>query len=116
PKAEAAGYRVVHGIIDSLWLAPVDRDHPPDALAFAAAASATFGLPLGYEGRYRWIVFLPSVTHGLGVPNRYYGLYESGEFKLRGIRSRRHDTPVLLKRAEKEVLERFAEAPDAAGV
>ncbi len=67
-------------------------------------------LPLGYEGRYRWIVFLPAVTHGLGVPNRYYGLYESGEFKLRGIGGRRHDTTGLARRFEAEMLDLFRAA------
>jgi len=114
--AEEAGYRVVHGIVDSLWLRPLDPDRPPDPEAFARRASARFDLPLGYEGRYRWIVFLPAVTHGLGVPNRYYGLYTSGEFKLRGIGGRRHDTPMFLRRFELEVLELLRGAPDAAGV
>jgi DNA polymerase elongation subunit (family B) len=110
PAAEEAGYRVVHGIVDSLWLSPTDPTHPPDAEAFARAMSARTDLPLGYEGRYRWIVFLPAVTHGLGVPNRYYGLYEHGEFKLRGIGSRRHDTPGLLRRFEGELLQLFRAA------
>jgi DNA polymerase elongation subunit (family B) len=110
PAAEAAGYRVVHGIVDSLWLAPAEGRTPPDAEAFARAMSARTDLPLGYEGRYRWIVFLPAVTHGLGVPNRYYGLYEHGEFKLRGIGSRRHDTPGLLRRFEGELLQLFRAA------
>jgi DNA polymerase elongation subunit (family B) len=114
--AERTGYRVVHGIVDSLWLRPLDPDTPPDPEAFARRASATFDLPLGYEGRYRWIVFLPAVTHGLGVPNRYYGLYEHGEFKLRGIGGRRHDTPTMLRRFELEVLELLRAARDADGV
>jgi DNA polymerase elongation subunit (family B) len=114
--AERAGYRVVHGIVDSLWLRPLDTAHPPDPEEFARRASARFDLPLGYEGRYRWIVFLPAVTHGLGVPNRYYGLYEHGEFKLRGIGGRRHDTPTFLRRFELEVLELLRGATDAAGV
>ena len=105
--AETAGYRVVHGIVDSLWLRPLDRDRRPDPEAFARRMSEQFGLPLGYEGRYRWIVFLPAVTHGLGVPNRYYGLYEHGEFKLRGIGGRRHDTTGLVRRFETEVLALF---------
>ena len=67
-------------------------------------------LPLGYEGRYRWVVFLPAVTHGLGVPNRYYGLYEHGEFKLRGIGGRRHDTTTLVRRFEGELLDLFRTA------
>jgi DNA polymerase elongation subunit (family B) len=114
--AERAGYRVVHGIVDSLWLRPLDPERPPDPEEFARRASARLDLPLGYEGRYRWVVFLPAVTHGLGVPNRYYGLYEHGEFKLRGIGGRRHDTPTFLRRFELEVLELLRGATDAAGV
>ncbi len=115
-EAEREGYQPVHGIVDSLWLRPHDLANPPDPEAFARRASARHDLPLGYEGRYRWIVFLPAVTHGLGVPNRYYGLYESGELKLRGIGGRRHDTPVALRRFELEVLALFRGARDADGV
>ncbi|HEV2166162.1 MAG TPA: DNA polymerase domain-containing protein [Thermoplasmata archaeon] len=116
PRSESEGYRVLHGIVDSLWLSPADPADPPDPERFAERMSAEFDLPLGHEGRYRWIVFLPSVGTGLGVPNRYYGLYGSGEFKLRGVRSRRGDTPVLLEVAERAVLERFAEERDPDGV
>jgi DNA polymerase elongation subunit (family B) len=116
PAAEAAGYRVVHGIVDSMWLRPLAVDRPPDPEAFARAVSERFDLSLGYEGRYRWILFLPATTHGLGVPNRYYGLYEHGEFKLRGVGSRRHDTPVAFRRFEGEILALFRSARDADGV
>jgi DNA polymerase elongation subunit (family B) len=112
-EAERAGYRVVHGIVDSLWLRPLDPERPPDPEEFAQSASERFDLPLGYEGRYRWIVFLPAVTHGLGVPNRYYGRYADGAFKLRGIGSRRHDTPELLRRVERELLDLLGRARDA---
>jgi len=115
PEAERAGYAVVHGIVDSLWLTPADPARTPDPEAFARAMSARFDLPLGYEGRYRWVVFLPAVTHGLGVPNRYYGLYEHGEFKLRGIGARRHDTTGLVRHFEAELLALFRGARDAAG-
>ena len=116
PEAERAGYSVLHGIVDSLWLRPVDPEDPPDPEEFARRMSERFDLPLGYEGRYRWIVFLPAVTHGLGVPNRYYGLYADGEYKLRGIGGRRHDTPGLVRRFESEILSLFRAAPDADGV
>src|ERR1700686_576340 len=116
PRAEADGYQVVHGIVDSLWLTRVDGVDPVPPLEFAEAVTREFDLPLGYEGRYRWIVFLPAVTHGLGVPNRYYGLYENGEFKLRGVGSRRHDTPGLLRRFEREVLDTLSRARDGDGV
>ncbi|MCI4339819.1 MAG: hypothetical protein L3J73_00925 [Thermoplasmata archaeon] len=116
PAAEAEGYRALHGLVDSLWLTPVDRARAMDPDGFAERMGRLFDLPLAYEGRYRWIVFLPAVTHGLGVPNRYYGLYESGEFKLRGIGSRRHDTPTVFRRFEAEVLDVLARARDADGV
>jgi DNA polymerase elongation subunit (family B) len=116
PAAEASGYSVVHGIVDSLWLRPIASDRSPDPELFARRMSEKFDLPLGYEGRYRWIVFLPAVTHGLGVPNRYYGLYEHGEFKLRGIGGRRHDTTPFVRRFEAEVLSLFRTARDADGV
>jgi DNA polymerase-2 len=113
PFAEAAGYRVRHGLVDSLWLTPLDPDRRPDAEAFARSVGETFELPLNYEGRYRWIVFLPTVEGDVGVPNRYYGRYESGEFKLRGIGLRRHDTPALVRRFEGELLEMLGRAGSA---
>ena len=113
PFSEAAGYRVRHGLVDSLWLTAVNRDRPPDAEAFATSVSEHFELPLHYEGRYRWIVFLPTVEGDVGVPNRYYGRYESGEFKLRGIGLRRHDTPGLVRRFEGELLELLGHAGSA---
>lgn len=111
-EAEAWGYRAVHGIVDSMWLAPTATTAgTPEE--FAQRVSERYGLPLGYEGRYRWIVFLPAVGDGLGVPNRYYGCYETGEFKLRGIGARRHDTTGLVRRMEGELLALFASAKDA---
>jgi DNA polymerase elongation subunit (family B) len=112
-EAERAGYRVVHGIVDSLWLRPLEPGRAVDPERFARTMGERFDVPLGYEGRYRWIVFLPAVTHGLGVPNRYYGLYETGAFKLRGIGGRRHDTPGLLRRLEVEILTLFRRAGGA---
>ncbi len=113
PEAENAGYRVVHGLVDSLWLVPLDRRVPPDPEAFATRMQTKFDLPLTYEGRYRWVVFLPAVTHGLGVPNRYYGMYSNGQFKLRGIGVRRHDTPMVIRRFEQEVLNALSQARNA---
>ena len=113
-EAEAAGYRMLHGIVDSMWLAPGPSSVAPEE--FARSIGERYGLPLGYEGRYRWIVFLPTVADGMGVPNRYYGCYESGEFKLRGIGARRHDTTALARRLEGEILQLFRSARDADGV
>ena len=48
--------------------------------------SEMIGVPLNFEGRYKWLVFLPSKMHpNIGVLNRYYGALENGKVKVRGI-------------------------------
>jgi DNA polymerase elongation subunit (family B) len=105
--ARSAGWEVVHGIVDSLWMLP-----PPggDPEAFCKEVSARTRLPLGYEGRYRWIVFLPDAEYGLGVPQRYYGRFHDGEFKLRGIEVRRGDTCDFVRVTQEAVLELLGKA------
>ena len=103
------GWQVVHGIVDSLWLAPPPGGDPGE---LSDAIERRTGLPLGYEGRYRWIVFLPHARHGLGVANRYYGLYESGELKVRGLEVRRHDVCRFVQRIQEGTLEALSHARD----
>lgn len=109
-RAQAEGWSVLHGIVDSLWLVP-----PPgaDPEAWAEGVSRATGHPLGYEGRYRWIVFLPDAEYGLGVSQRYYGAYESGEVKVRGLETRRSDTCPFVQETQDEVIRRLAEARNA---
>ncbi|QLH75329.1 MAG: hypothetical protein HPY73_07715 [Methanomassiliicoccales archaeon] len=97
--AEERGFRILHGIVDSLWL-----KGEGDAAAFCADVSRRVGIPLQLEGRYRWIVFLPSVTTGIGALNRYYGLFENGEMKLRGIALRKGDTPIVVREMQEGML------------
>ncbi|HEV2428876.1 MAG TPA: DNA polymerase domain-containing protein, partial [Thermoplasmata archaeon] len=111
-RAAATGWKVLHGIVDSLWMkAPPGAD--PEA--FAREVTESRGLPLAYEGRYRWIVFLPNHGHGFGVPQRYYGYYEHGEFKVRGIEVRRGDACAFVQRVQQEALDALAPVEGAAG-
>lgn len=62
-------------------------------------------LPISFEGRYRWIVFLSSkVDHRSPVLNRYYGVLEDGTVKVRGIELRRHDTPGIVNSCQADML------------
>lgn len=106
--AEAHGYEILHGIIDSLWL-----KGPGDAERFCEHVSGHIGIPLDAEGTYRWIVFLPSRVSGVGVLNRYYGAFEDGELKVRGIESRRSDSAEVVKEMQSEMLTLLARAADA---
>ncbi len=110
--AEDFGYDVLHGIIDSLWLRPNGRkDHE----WFCDYVSKRVGIPLELEGVYKWLVFLPNKANGAGALNRYYGLFESGELKVRGIFLRKGDTPEFLRKAQSDMLDVLSKAEDSAG-
>ncbi len=61
--------------------------------------------PIGFEGCYKWVVFLNSRTEPrIPVLNRYYGIFQDGKLKVRGIDLRRHDTPSIVRRCQTNML------------
>ncbi len=108
--AEERGFEVIHGIVDSLWLRKEGAE-PKDYAELCGAVSRKIGLSLNVEGRYRWIVFLSSKTHpGVPVLNRYYGVFDSGKIKVRGIEARRSDTPKFINDAQMDMIRALAKA------
>src|SRR5947207_2737647 len=110
--AESHGYEVVHGIVDSVWLRPKPNADAIEKVREHIAGS--IGLPIELEGRYKWIVFLPCKTTGVGALNRYYGLFQDDEFKLRGIELRKHDTPEFINICQEAMLGELSLASTAA--
>jgi DNA polymerase elongation subunit (family B) len=111
--AENRGFTVLHGIVDSLWLKK-ESATIPEYVSLCEEISREIGVPLNFEGRYRWIVFLPSKLHPrIGVLNRYYGVMENGRVKVRGIEIRRRDTPVFVYNAQMEMINVLATANDS---
>jgi DNA polymerase elongation subunit (family B) len=106
--AEAHGFEILHGIVDSLWL-----KGNGDPEKFCEHVSGHIGIPLEPEGTYKWLVFLPDRSHGVGALNRYYGLFDDGRLKVRGIELRKHDTTELVKDMQSEQLTHFARASDS---
>jgi DNA polymerase I len=112
--AEEHGFEVIHGIVDSLWLKKINA-HPGEIVDFCHEASEVINVNLGLEGKYRWIVFLPSkVLEDVPVLNRYYGVFENGDIKLRGVEARRGDTPILIVKAQMEMIRKLAGANNLA--
>jgi DNA polymerase elongation subunit (family B) len=108
--AESRGFQVIHGIVDSLWLKKIDAT-VQEYLGLCKVISEEINVPLSFEGRYKWIVFLPSKMHpSIGVLNRYYGVMESGKVKIRGIDARRRDTPKFVYDAQMEMINVLASA------
>jgi DNA polymerase-2 len=70
--------------------------------------------PIEFEGLYKWIVFLNSRTDSrIPVLNRYYGVFQNGKLKLRGIDLRKHDTPGIVRRCQTDMLTLFAKAENS---
>ncbi len=105
--AEASGFQMLHALVDSMWL------HKPGATredyeVLARAVTDATALPIFVEGIYRWIGFLPSKTHrGVGVPNRYMGVFDDRATKVRGIEVRRSDVPILVEQMQERMLVRM---------
>jgi len=109
--AQEVGYEIIHGIIDSLWVKPVDTQVKPNLLS--RLISNNTGVRMDIEGHYRWIVFLPSKNTGVGALTRYYGLFDNGEIKVRGVELRQRNSPVFLKNMQKDMLNVFSKAKDS---
>jgi DNA polymerase-2 len=113
--AESRGFKLVHGIVDSMWLKkPSATSLEYEELCREIEAQLHF--PIGFEGIYKWIVFLNSHTNPhIPVLNRYYGAFQDGKLKLRGIDLRRHDTPEIVSRCQSDMLALFAHAENSEG-
>jgi DNA polymerase elongation subunit (family B) len=108
--AEARGFIVIHGIVDSLWLKK-ENATTQEYTEVCREITEETGVPLNFEGLYKWIVFLPSKVHPrIGVLNRYYGTMENGKIKVRGIEVRRRDTPRFVYDAQMDMIKVLASA------
>ncbi|MDG6999991.1 MAG: hypothetical protein JRN15_12850, partial [Nitrososphaerota archaeon] len=103
------GFRVIHGIIDALWLSKRGAKRS-DYEELLPEIESNTGFKLSIEGIYKWVVFLPSkMSASTQVANRYFGCFEgTNEVKVRGIEYRRHDTPAYFKRCQGEILKALA--------
>jgi DNA polymerase elongation subunit (family B) len=108
--AERRGFRVMHGIVDSLWLKKEGAGEE-DFQRLRREIEAETKFAISFEGIYKWIAFLPSkVNAGVPVLNQYFGAYWDGRIKVRGIEARRHDTPAFFSKCQLEILELLARA------
>jgi DNA polymerase-2 len=115
--AEDLGFTVLHLYVDGMW---VSKPDVPRAGSRAQRGAAEFqplleeivertGLPVALEGIYRWLAFLPSRVDGrVPVANRYFGVFQDGSVKVRGIAARRRDTPPFIARMQMEILAELA--------
>ena len=116
--AESYGFRVLHGIVDSLWVSKKGATTRQDYLNLKDAIERATGFAISFEGVYKWIAFVHSKENKqVPVPNRYFGVIEQeeedgggggGSLKVRGIEARRHDTPQFFVKCQHEILKLMA--------
>ncbi len=109
--AEASGFEVIHMYIDCLFVQKPGCQAAADFVPLLAAIESQTGIPIALEGVYRWVAFLPSKRDvRIPVPNRYFGVFQDGEIKYRGIELRRHDTPPWVAKTQLTILQCLAQA------
>ena len=111
--AEDLGFRVLHMYVDGLWVQKEGAARPDDFQPLLEEIVDRTGLPTSLDGIYRWIAFLSSRPDPrVPVANRYFGLFQNGSWKVRGIELRRDDTSKWVKGVQQEILDLLADAPD----
>jgi DNA polymerase II len=112
--AEDLGGTVLHLYVDGLWVKQPGAATVNDFQPLLDEISERTGLPIALDGIYRWVAFLPSrVDERVPVANRYFGVFQDGSLKMRGIEARRGDTAPFIAQAQLDMLERMAKVPSA---
>lgn len=110
--AERYGCRIIHGIVDSLWLKDTKGRTPEEfdnvTKKIVEDISKETRIPMNWEGRYNIIVFLPSRAEpDIPALSHYWGIKSDGELKVRGIEVRRRDIPKIVKDAQYTLIDVF---------
>ena len=109
--AEESGFVVLHMYVDCLFVQKPGCKTVCDFNPLLDAIALKTGIPIALDGIYRWVAFLPSRADvRIPVPNRYFGVFQDGEIKYRGIELRRHDTPAWVACSQLAVLQCLAQA------
>jgi len=118
-ELEASGWRVVHGIVDSIWVTPdpdADDEDREDLETLATEITEHVEIRLEHEAHYDWVAFVPQRESDTGALTKYFGkVAGDDEFKIRGIEARQRSTPPFIEDVQRDCLERLdaTRSPDA---
>lgn len=108
-----AGFKVLGANTDSLFVQKPGAMAARDFQDLLAEIDRRTGLNIQLEGVFEWLIFLPSkLNPATGVSNRYFGKFDDGHLKVRGLAQRRSDSSNWLAGAEKEIMELLARELD----
>ncbi|MBX0302527.1 type B DNA-directed DNA polymerase [Haloarcula salinisoli] len=102
---ETGGWRVLHGIVDSLWVTPARDDHEPLSTLTDEISNAQ-GIPLEHEDDFAWVCLVPTADGRRGALTKYFGKVAGrDEYKFRGIECRQRSTPTFVADAQRDLIE-----------
>ena len=121
---EDAGWHVVHGIVDSIWVTPANGREQRPLEEVAREVSTEVGIELEYECAFEWVAFCPMRNSDSGALTRYFGKRRGETYpdaglgnasKTRGIEGRQRSTSAWVEDVQNEALRVFDEtrSPEA---
>lgn len=109
--AESLGFEVLQLFVDALWLKKPGATRKEDFQEVLTEISGQTGLGVSLDGVYRWVAFLPSRSNErIPIANRYFGVFQDGTMKVRGIEVRRRDTPPWVADVQAKMLDCLSRA------
>lgn len=111
--AEDMNFTVLHMYIDCLFVQKSGATQIGQFADLLENIAKQTGISITLDGIYKWVVFSSSKRDWrVPVPNRYFGAFQNGEIKARGIALRRHDTPKYIADTQMGILSILAESDD----
>jgi DNA polymerase I len=115
-QLEDAGWRLVHGIVDSLWATARESVEQTPLDDVAAGVTDTTRIRLEHEAVYDWIAFVPLRTSESGALTKYFGRRRDGSYKYRGIECRQRSTAPFVADCQRALIETFDRTRDPEAV
>ena len=116
-RLEAGGWRVLHGIVDSLWVTPRPGVEQEPLDAVAAAITDAVGIRLEREQAFEWVAFCARRDGEAGALTRYFGRHrDESAYTYRGIECRQRSTPAWIADCQRRLIDRLHETREPAAV
>jgi DNA polymerase-2 len=87
--------------VDCLFVQQAGFQRPVDFDPLMNAIQERTGVPIALDGVFKWVAFLSSKRDPrIPVPNQYFGVFQDGTIKYRGIELRRRDTTLWVRKIQ----------------
>lgn len=101
---EANGWRIIHGIVDSLWITPQPDADQTAVETLCQLVTDAVDIRLEHEAAYDWIAFVPQRNSDAGALTKYFGRADDDSYKYRGIECRQRSTPAFIEETQQELI------------